>query len=67
MRQALAPDGTWMIVEPFAADDVESNLNPVGRIYYCASTVICVPASRYRRKARSDWERRRVKQSSARW
>lgn len=45
VRQALAKDGTWMIVEPFANDDVSSNLNPVGRIYYSASTVICVPAS----------------------
>lgn len=34
-----------MIVEPFAADDVSANLNPVGRIYYSASTVFCVPAS----------------------
>ncbi|HEY7210518.1 MAG TPA: class I SAM-dependent methyltransferase [Bryobacteraceae bacterium] len=45
VRQALASDGTWMIVEPFAGDDVSSNLNPVGRIYYSASTVFCVPAS----------------------
>ena len=41
----LWPDGTWMIVEPTAGDDVAANLNPVGRIYYSASTVICVPAS----------------------
>jgi SAM-dependent methyltransferase len=46
VADALAPDGTWMIVEPFAGDDVSANLNPVGRIYYSASTVICVPASR---------------------
>ncbi|MGA8027574.1 MAG: class I SAM-dependent methyltransferase [Bryobacteraceae bacterium] len=45
VRQGLAQDGTWMIVEPFAGDDVSANLNPVGRIYYSASTVICVPAS----------------------
>jgi len=45
VRQAIAPDGTWMVVEPFASDDVSSNLNPVGRIYYSASTVVCVPAS----------------------
>jgi 2-polyprenyl-3-methyl-5-hydroxy-6-metoxy-1,4-benzoquinol methylase len=45
VRQALAPDGTWMIVEPFASDDLTANFNPVGRIYYSASTVICVPAS----------------------
>lgn len=42
----LAPGGTWMIVEPFAGDRVEDNLNPVGRIFYSASTVICTPASR---------------------
>jgi SAM-dependent methyltransferase len=45
VRRALAPEGTWMIVEPFAGDDVTANLNPVGRIYYSASTIICVPAS----------------------
>ncbi len=45
VRQALASDGTWMIVEPFANDKVEANLNPVGRIYYSASAMICVPAS----------------------
>jgi len=44
-REALAPDGTWMIVEPFAGDRVEENLNPVGRIYYAASTMVCVPNS----------------------
>ena len=38
-------DGTWMIVEPFADDSVEENLNPVGRVFYGASTVICTPAS----------------------
>ena len=42
----LAPGGTWMIVEPFAGDSVEDNLNPVGRVFYSASTVICTPASR---------------------
>jgi 2-polyprenyl-3-methyl-5-hydroxy-6-metoxy-1,4-benzoquinol methylase len=45
VRQALAPDGTWMIVEPIAGDDTAANLNPVGRIYYSASTLCCVPAS----------------------
>jgi SAM-dependent methyltransferase len=45
VRAALAPNGTWMVVEPFANDDVSSNLNPVGRIYYSASTLFCVPAS----------------------
>jgi SAM-dependent methyltransferase len=41
----LAAGGTWMIVEPNASDRVEENLNPVGRLYYGASTVICTPAS----------------------
>jgi SAM-dependent methyltransferase len=45
VRASLAPDGTWMIVEPFANDRVEDNLNPVGRIYYAASTLLCTPAS----------------------
>jgi 2-polyprenyl-3-methyl-5-hydroxy-6-metoxy-1,4-benzoquinol methylase len=44
-RQALKPDGTCMIVEPFAGDRVEDNLNPVGRVYYGASSLICVPVS----------------------
>jgi hypothetical protein len=43
VREALAPDGTWLIVEPFAGDSVESNLNPVGRVYYGFSTYLCVP------------------------
>ncbi len=45
VRKALKPDGTWMIVEPMANDRVEENLNPVGRLYYAASTMICVPTS----------------------
>jgi len=45
VRESLSPDGVWMIVEPFAGDDVAANLNPVGRIYYSASTVACVPSS----------------------
>jgi len=43
IRQSLAPDGTWMIVEPAAGDTVESNLNPVGRVFYGFSTFLCVP------------------------
>jgi SAM-dependent methyltransferase len=43
--QALKPDGNCMIVEPFAGDRVEDNLNPVGRVYYGASSVVCVPVS----------------------
>ncbi len=42
----LAEDGTWMIVEPFAGDHLAENLNPVGRVYYGASTLVCTPASR---------------------
>jgi len=45
VRQTLAADGTWMIVEPFANDRVEDNLNPVGRVFYAASTMLCVPSS----------------------
>ncbi len=45
VRRTLAPDGTWMIVEPRAGDRLEDNLNPVGRLFYCASTLICTPAS----------------------
>lgn len=46
VRQSLAPDGTWMIVEPYAGDSLEENMNPVGRIFYSASTTLCVPASK---------------------
>jgi SAM-dependent methyltransferase len=42
----LAVDGTWMIVEPYAGDRLQDNLNPVGRVFYGASTLICTPASR---------------------
>jgi SAM-dependent methyltransferase len=45
VRETLAPDGTCMLVEPFANDRLEDNLNPVGRVYYAASTMICTPAS----------------------
>jgi 2-polyprenyl-3-methyl-5-hydroxy-6-metoxy-1,4-benzoquinol methylase len=45
VRSTLRSDGTWMLVEPFANDRVEDNLNPVGRIYYSASTVVCTLAS----------------------
>jgi len=43
--KTLKQDGTWMIVEPFANDKVEDNLNPVGRIFYAGSSLVCVPAS----------------------
>ncbi len=42
----LTPDGTWMIVEPNAGDRLEDNINPVGRVFYGASTLVCTPASR---------------------
>ncbi|HEX5234173.1 MAG TPA: class I SAM-dependent methyltransferase [Silvibacterium sp.] len=46
VRQALAKDGTWMIVEPFANDQMKDNLNPLGRAYYGFSTLLCTPCSR---------------------
>jgi SAM-dependent methyltransferase len=45
VKRTLAPEGTWMIVEPFANDDTAANHNPIGRIYYSASATICVPCS----------------------
>jgi SAM-dependent methyltransferase len=45
VRETMAADGTCMLVEPFANDRLEDNLNPIGRIFYAASTVICTPAS----------------------
>jgi SAM-dependent methyltransferase len=45
VRETMAGDGTYMLVEPFAHDRLEDNLNPVGRVYYAASTMICTPAS----------------------
>jgi len=44
--RSLADDDTLLLVEPNAADDVDGNLNPVGRVFYCASTVICVAHSK---------------------
>jgi SAM-dependent methyltransferase len=46
VHQSLAPAGTWMIVEPFANDELKDNLNPVGRVYYSFSTLLCTPCSR---------------------
>ena len=45
VRETLEKEGTWLIVEPFAHDALKDNLNPVGRIYYGASTMVCTPAS----------------------
>ena len=46
VRQSLAKDGTWMIVEPYANDQFKDNLNPVGRVMYSFSTLLCTPCSR---------------------
>ncbi|ANP91780.1 class I SAM-dependent methyltransferase [Rhizobium leguminosarum] len=45
IRKALKEGGVWMVVEPMAGDTLEENINPVGRLYYSASTMICVPTS----------------------
>ena len=45
VRRALKADGTWMVVEPQAADRLEDNLNPIGRMSYAGSTMVCVPTS----------------------
>ena len=45
VRSSLATDGAWLIVEPYAGDRVEDNLNPVGRLYYGASTLSCTPGA----------------------
>src|SRR5216684_5009614 len=45
VKSSLNPGGTWMIVEPFAGDRIEDNFNPIGRLFYAASTMICVPGS----------------------
>jgi ubiquinone/menaquinone biosynthesis C-methylase UbiE len=46
VRRALKEDGSWMIVEPFAHDEMHENFNPVGRVYYSFSTLLCTPCSR---------------------
>jgi SAM-dependent methyltransferase len=45
LRDALHRHGTWLLVEPFAGDEVEDNLNPIGRLFYSVSTLVCTPAS----------------------
>lgn len=45
IREHLTPGGSWMLVEPFANDNLADNLNPIGRLFYSASTMICTPAS----------------------
>jgi SAM-dependent methyltransferase len=46
IRQTLADDGTWLLVEPMAGESVADNINPVGRLFYSASTLICTPSAR---------------------
>jgi len=45
IRRSLKPDGTWLLVEPFAHDELADNMNPIGRLFYSASTMVCTPAS----------------------
>jgi len=45
IRTVLKSDGTWMVIEPMAGDRLEDNINPVGRLYYAGSTMVCVPTS----------------------
>lgn len=52
VRESLSADGTWMVVEPYATDTVEGNLNPVGRVYYSFSTLLCVPNAKSQGGAR---------------
>ena len=46
VRSAIADDGTWLLVEPMAGDAVAANLNPIGRLFYSASTLVCTPSAR---------------------
>jgi hypothetical protein len=65
INRILKADGTWMIVEPIAGNRPEDNMYPVGRLYYNASTMICVPTS-LDQEVGEAWVRRRVRQSSPR-
>ena len=53
VRESLASDGTWLVVEPFANDEVADNLNPVGRVYYSFSTLLCVPNAKSQGSSRT--------------
>ena len=46
IRSSLAEEGTWLLVEPMAGDSVAANLNPIGRLFYSASTLVCTPSAR---------------------
>ena len=63
----LAPGGTWMIVEPYAGDRVEENLNPVGRAYYAGSTLMCTPCSLVAGRRAWGWARRPARRGCVRW
>jgi hypothetical protein len=66
VRETMAADGTCMLVEPFAHDRLEDNFNPVGRMYFAASTMICTPRPRSIRKSASGSARRPAKGACAR-
>ncbi len=61
VKETLGPNGTWLIVEPFANDHLKDNLNPVGRVYYGASTMICTLKHRSPRRSGSGSAHRREK------
>ena len=65
VKNTLAKDGTFMLVEPFAHDELKDNLNPVGRVLYAVSTMICTPAS-LSQEVGLDWARRRAKNDCTR-
>jgi hypothetical protein len=66
IRQSLAPDGTFLLVEPYAGDRLEDNCNPVGRAFYAASTLF-VYRMRCPRKSARPWVPRRASGARARW
>lgn len=65
-RGDVAPDGTWLLVEPLAGDKLEDNLNPVGRLYYSGSTFLCVPNALSRPTAATPLTSRRPRAGSRR-
>ena len=66
VRESLAKDGTWMIVEPFANDDLKDNLNPVGRVYYYSPRCSAHPAP-VLRKWDCVWVRRPARRGCEKW
>ena len=65
VRESLAPDGTWLLVEPFASDTLEENFNPVGRLFYAGSMFLCVPNG-LSQPGGYAWARRPARQRSVR-